>query len=129
VRDDPAGFARIQWETWSPAGLFGEAEFSRTAESFSNPDWAAITLNAYRSRWLEGEVRDPRYDDGQRRLEDTELISIPTLMIQGADGHCDPPSESEGQERYFVGGIIACCWKVWAIFLTERRRGLWRARS
>jgi pimeloyl-ACP methyl ester carboxylesterase len=104
VRDDPTGFARIQWETWSPAGWFSEAEFLKNSESFSNPDWVAITLNAYRSRWREDEAWDPRYDDGLRRLEDTEMISTPTLMIQGADDHCDPPSESEGQEKYFVGG-------------------------
>lgn len=104
VREDPGGFARIQWETWSPAGWFDEAEFLRTAESFSNSDWVAITLNAYRSRWREGEARDPRYEEQQRRLERTELISTPALMIQGEDDRCDPPSESEGLERYFTGG-------------------------
>jgi pimeloyl-ACP methyl ester carboxylesterase len=104
VRDDPAGFARIQWETWSPAGWFDDAEFARTAESFSNPDWVSITLNAYRARWRDGEVRDSRYEDWQRRLQQVELISTPTLMIQGMDDRCDPPNESEGQERYFVGG-------------------------
>ncbi len=104
VREDPVGFARIQWETWSPEGWFDEAEFTKTAESFSNSDWISITLNAYRARWLDGEVRDSRYEDGQRRLEKVELISAPTLMIQGVDDRCDPPSESEGLERYFAGG-------------------------
>jgi pimeloyl-ACP methyl ester carboxylesterase len=104
VRADPVGFARIQWETWSPAGWFDEAEFAKTAESFSNPDWVSITLNAYRARWLGGEARDLRYEDGQRRLEKVEQISTPTLMIQGVDDHCDPPRESEGLERHFVGG-------------------------
>jgi hypothetical protein len=33
-----------------------------TAQSFRNPDWVAITLNAYRSRFLADEPRDPRYD-------------------------------------------------------------------
>jgi pimeloyl-ACP methyl ester carboxylesterase len=31
VRADPVGFARIQWDTWSPEGWFDEAEFVRTA--------------------------------------------------------------------------------------------------
>jgi len=104
VREDPVGFARIQWETWSPEGWFDEVEFAKTAESFSNPDWVSITLNAYRARWRDDEVRDSRYEDGQRRLEKVELISTPTLMIQGVDDCCDPPSESEGLERYFAGG-------------------------
>jgi pimeloyl-ACP methyl ester carboxylesterase len=104
VRADPVGFAHIHWETWSPAGWFDEAEFARTAESFLNPDWAAITLNAYRSRWMEGEAWDARYDAGLRRLGEVEVLSTPTLMIQGAADLCDAASESEGLEGYFVNG-------------------------
>jgi pimeloyl-ACP methyl ester carboxylesterase len=82
VRDDAVGFARIQWETWSPPGWLDETEFSRTAEGFSNPDWVNITANAYRSRWLKGKFGThgtTRYsgNSGGRAL------STPTLMIQG----------------------------------------------
>ncbi len=104
VRNDPIGFARIQWSTWSPSGWFDDAEFARTAESFSSPDWAAITLNAYRSRWREGEARDSRYDALQNRLAEIENLQTPTLMIQGLSDDCDPPGESEGLERFFVSG-------------------------
>jgi pimeloyl-ACP methyl ester carboxylesterase len=104
IAADPVGFARIQWETWSPAGWFDEAAFAEAAESFSNPDWTAITLNAYRSRWREGEAWDPRYDLLQEKLREVEVLSVPTLMIQGASDLCDAPSESEGLERYFTGG-------------------------
>ncbi|WP_158942003.1 alpha/beta fold hydrolase [Granulicella sp. S190] len=104
VQEDPCGFARIQWDTWSPSGWFDEAEFSRTAQSFLNPDWVPITLNSYRSRWMKGEAWDARYDDHQRKLEAIERVSIPTLMIQGADDRCDAPSQSEGKERYFMAG-------------------------
>jgi pimeloyl-ACP methyl ester carboxylesterase len=104
VRKDPVGFARIQWDTWSPAGWFDQQEFTRTAETFSNPDWAAITLNGYRSRWLPGEASDDRYNALQQRLAEIENLSTPTLMIQGLEDYCDPPSESEGREKYFTGG-------------------------
>lgn len=50
VRRDPIGFARIQWENWSPEGWFNEKDFLAASEFFQGPDWAAITLNAYRSR-------------------------------------------------------------------------------
>jgi pimeloyl-ACP methyl ester carboxylesterase len=40
VADDPIGFARIQWDTWSPPGWFDDDEFHATARSFANPDWA-----------------------------------------------------------------------------------------
>jgi pimeloyl-ACP methyl ester carboxylesterase len=104
VRQDPAGFARIQWDTWSPPGWFGEAEFATTAAHFGEPDWTAITLNAYRSRWLPGEATDPRYDALQQRLYNTEHLAVPTLMLQGAVDTCDSPSESEGLDPYFTEG-------------------------
>jgi len=104
VQAHPVEFARIQWETWSPPGWFSAIEFAQAAESFSNPDWALITRNAYRSRWREGEAWDSRYDPLQRKLHEVEAISTPTLMIQGASDYCDPPSLSEGLERHFRGG-------------------------
>jgi pimeloyl-ACP methyl ester carboxylesterase len=104
IEADPVGFSRIQWDTWSPQGWFDEAEFMKTADAFSNPDWTAITLNAYRSRWCGGEAKDLRYDALQARLSEIEMLSTLTLMIQGASDFCDAPSESEGQERYFSGG-------------------------
>ena len=73
IRCDPVGFARIQWNTWSPSGWFDDKEFAATAESFLGPDWAAITLNAYRSRWMLGEVTDTRYDALQLKLREIEF--------------------------------------------------------
>lgn len=104
VAADPIGFARLQWDTWSPAGWFDDEEFTATAGSFANPDWVAITLNAYRSRFLPGEPRDARYEPLERRLRHTELIGTPTLMIQGGEDRCDQPAASADQERFFTGG-------------------------
>jgi pimeloyl-ACP methyl ester carboxylesterase len=104
VAADPIAFARIQWDTWSPPGWFDEEEFHATAQSFRNPDWVAITLNAYRSRFVPDEARDPRYEPLARRLAEVESIATPTLMIQGAEDRCDEPSASAGQERFFTRG-------------------------
>lgn len=103
LRADPTGFARIQWDTWSPAGWFDDAEFAATATSFADPDWANVTLNAYRGRW-RSELTDSRYDFLQSRLSETETISRPTLMIQGGMDYCDEPSSSEGLDAYFTDG-------------------------
>jgi len=94
VAADPIGFARIQWDTWSPPGWFDDDEFDATARSFTNPDWVAITLNAYRSRFLADEARNPRYEPWARRLAEVDQIATPTLMIQGAEDRCDQPSTS-----------------------------------
>jgi len=104
VCQDPVSFARLQWQTWSPPGWFEEAEFAATAAGFSEPDWAAITLNAYRSRWLPNEVSDPRYAGLQTRLHEIECLHTPTLMLQGGADTCDGPQESEGLDRYFQAG-------------------------
>jgi pimeloyl-ACP methyl ester carboxylesterase len=100
MRRDPVGFAREQWNTWSPPGWFDEHEFAATAEAFSNPDWSAITLNAYRARFFDDEPLDPRYDP-MRRLANIERIDVPTLMIQGGSDYCDEPAASEGLDGYF----------------------------
>jgi len=102
VRQDPGGFARIQWDTWSPEGWFDGTEFAATAESFKSPDWSTITLNGYRSRWSSEEEIDHRYDSQQEKVSLTETISVPTLLIQGASDFCDAPSESYGLDRFFT---------------------------
>jgi pimeloyl-ACP methyl ester carboxylesterase len=104
IQQDPISFARVQWETWSPPGWFSEADFAEAGPTFSGPDWLAITLNAYRSRWLPNETKDPTYELLQQRLSETERLSTPTLMLQGASDFCDAPSESEGRDRFFTGG-------------------------
>jgi pimeloyl-ACP methyl ester carboxylesterase len=104
VRNDPVGFARIQWETWSPKGWFREEDFQAVSGSFTSPDWADVTLNAYRSRYLTGEVVDHSYYELQRKLQNIVQIQIPTLMLQGAEDGCDLASGSEGQEKYFLNG-------------------------
>jgi pimeloyl-ACP methyl ester carboxylesterase len=101
VRSDPEGFARVQWDTWSPSGWFDDAEFDATAISFRNPDWVDITLNAYRSRW-KTEPTDTRYETLRAKLRSVETLSTPTLMIQGSADRCDPPAESENQGQYFT---------------------------
>lgn len=102
VHADPVGFARIQWDSWSPKGWYNETAFARTAESFRNPDWAAITLHGYRSRWLPEPV-DPRYDRVAKAIAGTARLRVPTLMVQGAEDGCDPPAESAGDAAWFDG--------------------------
>src|SRR5439155_26439672 len=86
VAADPIAFARIQWDTWSPPGWFDDDEFHATARSFTNPDWVAIALNAYRALFLGRVAGDRRYEPLARRLAEAEYIATATLMIEGSDG-------------------------------------------
>ncbi len=80
-----------------------EAEFVEAAESFRNPDWAAVTLHGYRSRW-QAKPFDPRYAALRARVDATEVLHVPTLMIQGGADCSDPPDQSEEQHHFFSAG-------------------------
>jgi pimeloyl-ACP methyl ester carboxylesterase len=104
IARDPKGFARLQWDTWSPGGWFDAAEFDSTARSFENPDWLAITFSSYRSRWRNDEPRDPRYANVATRIAAVEKLAVPTLMIQGAADATVLAASSEGKEQWFTDG-------------------------
>ena len=82
VRADPHGFAHIHWQNWAPPGWFDEATFRKVAKSFDNPDWVAVTLHSYRSRW-ENAAPDPRSDWLETKVKATATLSLPTLFIKG----------------------------------------------
>jgi pimeloyl-ACP methyl ester carboxylesterase len=103
VQSDGKALARIQWETWSPPGWFEDSDFERTAKSFENPDWPAITWHSYSVRWGEAD-KDPRYADLDALVADAQSISTPTLMIQGGSDAVGLPASTEGKDRYFTGG-------------------------
>jgi len=103
IKRDPVGFSKIQWDTWSPEGWYKEEEFEKTAASFGNPDWPAITLHGYRSRLLPAPV-DHRYDELQHRLSTIAQLKTPTLVISGESDTCDPPSSFEELDHSFTGG-------------------------
>jgi len=51
VENDRRAFTRYMWEAWGPSGWVTDAAFDEAARAFDNPDWAAVTLHSYRSRW------------------------------------------------------------------------------
>lgn len=102
VRADPAGFARIQWDTWSPSGWYEEKDFMQTSASFENPDWVEITLHGYRSRWLAEET-DTLYSALQRTLSKVDRLHTSALIIHGSADSCDEPAGFDGMEQYFTG--------------------------
>jgi len=103
VKRDPVGFSKMQWDTWSPEGWYREDEFQKTAASFGNPDWAAITLHGYRSRFMH-EQTDHRYDELQHRMSAIAQLKTPTLVINGSADACEPPDSFEEMDHSFTGG-------------------------
>lgn len=85
-------FAKLIWQTASPNWHFTEAVFDQSAASFDNPDHVAIVIDNY--RWRLGLTRgEAKYDDLEKKLAASPVITIPTVTLEGdANGapHPDP---------------------------------------
>ncbi|MCA0046370.1 alpha/beta hydrolase [Mesorhizobium sp. B283B1A] len=102
-REDRRRLCKYLWESWSPRWPERDAEFDAMATSLDNPDWAEISLHAYRQRWHDANGA-PEHEDVERRLAKSPNIAVPTLMLQGADDGDNLPITSEGKEKYFTAG-------------------------
>ena len=105
-------FAKLIWKLASPKWNFDDATFDRTAASFANPDHVAISIHNY--RWRLGLAEGERkYDDLEKRLAESPVITVPTITLEGdANGapHPDPGSYARKfsgryEHRLITGGI------------------------
>ena len=103
LSEDAAGFCRELWRTWSPGWRFSDAEYEATARSFENPDFVDVVMHSYRYRWGY-EKPDPKYEDAESFMAGLPDISVPTVLVQGAEDGASRPESSEGKERHFTGG-------------------------
>jgi pimeloyl-ACP methyl ester carboxylesterase len=85
-------FAKLIWHTASPKWNFDDVTFNLSAASFDNADHVSIVIHNYRWRLglAEGEAQ---YDDLEKQLTDSPVITVPTITLEGdANGapHPDP---------------------------------------
>jgi pimeloyl-ACP methyl ester carboxylesterase len=93
---------RLLWEIWSPHWSFDDATFARSAASFENEDFVAVTIHSYRHRYSNA-AGDPKLEQIERRLAAKPKISVPTIVLQGdADGVL-PAEVSEKHAAFFSG--------------------------
>jgi pimeloyl-ACP methyl ester carboxylesterase len=103
---------RLLWREWSPTWRFDDATFERTALSFDNPDFVPVVIHSYRHRHGNAPS-DPRFDHVERHLATRPPITVPTVVLHGADDGVSPPHRSEGHmalfpagtARHIVGGV------------------------
>jgi len=105
-------FARLIWQTASPKWNFDDATFNRSAPSFDNADHVSIVIHNYRWRigLADGEAR---YDDLERQLAGSPVITVPTITLEGdANGapHPDPGAYAakftgKSAHRAISGGV------------------------
>ena len=85
-------FAKLIWHTASPKWNFDDVTFNLSAASFDNADHVSIVIHNYRWRLglAEGEAQ---YDDLEKQLADSPVITVPTITLEGDTNgapHPDP---------------------------------------
>lgn len=80
------------------------AEFADTAQAFENPDFVDVVVHSYRHRF--GLVAgDPRYAFIQQKLAQQPMISVPTVILAGADDGVASTRDSSAAIRGFAGTV------------------------
>jgi pimeloyl-ACP methyl ester carboxylesterase len=94
-------FAKLIWQIASPKWKFDDATFERSAESFNNSDHVDIVVHNYRWRLglAEGESK---YDDLEKRLAASPVITVPTITLEG-DANGAPHPEPAAYAKMFSG--------------------------
>jgi pimeloyl-ACP methyl ester carboxylesterase len=97
-------FAKLIWQLASPKWNFDDATFDRTAASFDNPDHVAIVIHNY--RWRLGVAEgEPKYDDLEKRLTASPVITVPTITLEG-DANGAPHAEPSAYANKFSGKYV-----------------------
>jgi pimeloyl-ACP methyl ester carboxylesterase len=94
---------RLLWQEWSPTWCFDDATFERTAPSFDNPDFVPVVIHSYRHRHGNAPG-DPRFDQVERHLATRPPITVPTIVLHGAEDGVSRPQRSEGDMALFPAG-------------------------
>jgi pimeloyl-ACP methyl ester carboxylesterase len=93
---------RLLWRLWSPHWSFDDATFERSAPSFDNPDFVAVTIHSYRHRYGNA-VGDPTLEEFEHRLASQPKITVPTIALQGEADGVLPPESSAHHAAFFAG--------------------------
>jgi pimeloyl-ACP methyl ester carboxylesterase len=93
---------RLLWELWSPHWAFDAATFERSAASFDNPDFVAVTIHSYRHRYGNA-AGDPKLEEIEQRLAKRPKITAPAIALQGEADGVMPPELSEPHAGFFAG--------------------------
>jgi len=93
---------RLLWRLWSPHWSFDEVTFERSAASFDNPDFVAVTIHSYRHRYGNAPG-DPRLEEIEQQLAQQPKITVPTIALQGEADGVHPPESSAHHAAFFTG--------------------------
>ncbi|MBM3225219.1 MAG: alpha/beta hydrolase [Candidatus Tectomicrobia bacterium] len=99
------GICRLLWEEWSPTWKFDDATYAQTAPAFDNLDFVPIVIHSYRHRHGNAPG-DPRFDTVEHHLATRPPITVPSMVLHGADDMVSRPQRSEGDMAMFPPGTV-----------------------
>jgi pimeloyl-ACP methyl ester carboxylesterase len=78
------GLCALMWREWSPTWHFTDDTFNLSAASFDNPDFVGCVIHSYRHRNFNAPG-EPRFLQAEQTLAARPSISVPTIVLHGAD--------------------------------------------
>jgi pimeloyl-ACP methyl ester carboxylesterase len=93
---------RLLWQLWSPHWSFDAETFERSAASFDNPDFVAVTIHSYRHRYGNA-AGDRELEEIEQRLASQPKVTVPTIALQGEADGVNPPESSAHHAAFFTG--------------------------
>lgn len=93
---------RLLWRLWSPSWSFDQATFDLTVSSFDNPDFVDVVIHSYRHRF-GGIPGDPALDPIEARLAAQPDITVPAIVLLGADDGVEPSVPAGDGRGHFKG--------------------------
>ncbi|KAF2179483.1 alpha/beta-hydrolase [Zopfia rhizophila CBS 207.26] len=102
---NPKGIARVVWTRNSPQWNYTEADLSRAADTWANPDYVAIVRHVYQHRLLYAPG-DPDYAEVEKVLLTQPTIGVPTVTLDGTVDGNFPATNGSSTAKYFTGARI-----------------------
>lgn len=96
--------SRLLWRLWSPNWAFDDATFARTAASFDNPDFVAVTIQSYRHRYANAPG-DPAFEPIEQRLAAQPPVPVPTVILHGEADGVTPAPDAAAEAVHFIGSV------------------------
>jgi pimeloyl-ACP methyl ester carboxylesterase len=95
-------FCRLLWRLWSPTWQFSEETYTRTADSFDNPDFVDVVIQSYRHRYGYAPG-DPAVEPIEEQLTRQPPIRVPTIALYGMDDGVNPFRPERQPDPHFTG--------------------------
>src|SRR6185436_8589559 len=107
LQENRRALCRYLWQTWSPTWHFSDDTYNQTAPSFDNPDFVDVVIHSYRHR-VGNAPGEPRFRDVEARLAQRPPITVPSIVLYGADdGIVRPTAEASAAERAVFVDLVA----------------------